>query len=416
MPDQTALPSPAQRMPRATRRPQQPRSGRETAARLLLTALLAASAGAHAAAAPRLAAAGAAAMPTLQTQPGTEAAGLPLPGQLRAPWWMAFDDATLNLLVHAAQHRQAALAALQHGPADLPAAQQVDQARRQVVANYLGVRVLSARWLALKGVEQATQRQQQLLAASTPAGERAADERTELLAGLAQRRERVGLQQQALAAERAELLASLAGLCGLPAAELGDLLAPLLAQPQVPSFASAVPSKLPRSILRARADVAAAEAAVLRQLRSGGSHPHEVVVRMQQPEGWIDAEADRPIRTVATVAGAGAAPMPADPELEQFNQLLDQAAQEVTQDLRTLAERARLQSERAQLAEASRAAFQAARERLKTGEVSELQVLEQYQHLLVESDRFAAACGELAMAWLRLVASTGASEQVLVRR
>lgn len=416
MTDEIALPPPAHRLPLVARRPRDARVGRGTAARLLIAALWAASAGAHAATAPRPAPAGATAMPPMQALPAAETAGPPTPAESTAPWWMAFDDATLNLLVHAAQQRQAALAPLQNGPADPPAAQQVDDARRQAVASYLGVRVLSARWLALNGVAQAALRQQQLLAASTPADERAAGERAALMATLSQRRERVGLQQQALAADRDALLASLASLCGLPTAELGDLLAPLLAQPQVPSFASAVPSKLPRSILRARADVAAAEAAVLRQLRSGGSHPHEVVARMQQPEGWIDAEADRPARAVAAVARAGAAPTPADPELEQFNELLDQAAQEVTQDLRTLAERARLQAERAQLAEASRAAFQAARERLKTGEVNELQVLEQYQHLLGESDRYAAACGELAMAWLRLVASTGASEQVLVRR
>lgn len=328
------------------------------------------------------------------------------------PWWMAFDDATLNLLVWSAQRRQAGLAALQTvADAGMPE-RLVDDARRQAVASYLGVRVLSARGLALDGVASAAARQQQLLAASTPADARAAAERSELLASLALRRERVGQQRQALAVDRDALLQQLATLCGLPTAQLGDLLSPLLAQASVPSFGSAVPAKLPRSILRARADVAAAEAAVLRQLRSGSSHPHEVVARMQQPEGWIDAHAD---------TAAGSPPvLPAaatdTPELIELNALLDQAAQEVAQDLHALAEQARLQTERAQLADASRTAFLAARERLKTGEVSELQVLEQYQRLLAESDRYAAACGELAMAWVRLVASTGASEQVLVRR
>lgn len=413
MPEQTAPLPHAHPLPATIRRHGDPRTRGGTVTRLLLViALAGASAGGHAAAAPRASPTGATVTPPLQA-PTAETADPLFPAATTGSWWMAFDDATLNLLVHAAQQRQVALAPLQNGPADLPAAQQVDDARRQAVASYLGVRVLSARWLALNGVAQAALRQQQLLGASTPADERAASERAALMTTLSQRRERVGLQQQALAADRAELLASLASLCGLPPAELGDLLAPLLAQPQVPSFASAAPSRLPRSILRARADVAAAEAAVLRHLRSGGRHPHEVVARMQQPEGWIDAQADLPARAVAARSHP---PLPAEPELEQFNQLLDQAAQEVTQDLRTLAERARLQAERAQLAEASRAAFQAVRDRLKTGEVSELQVLEQYQHLLGESDRYAAACGELAMAWLRLVASTGASEQVLVRR
>jgi hypothetical protein len=348
--------------------------------------------------------------PPFDDLPGLAAAP---PTERDTPWWMAFDDATLNLLVLSTQQRQAGLAALRSTAGATAPAWQVDDARREAVASYLGARVLSARWLALNGVANAAARQQHLLATSTPTDPRAAAERTELLDRLALRREQVGQQQQALATERNRLLEVLATLCGMPAEQLAEMLSPVLAQPGVPSFASAVPSRLPRSILRARADVAAAEAAVLRQLRSGSGHPHEIVARMQ-PAGWIDAQAH---------AAPGAAPPPVTPgtaaetpELEEWHALLDHAAEEVTQDLRTLADRARLQSERARLADASRVAFLAARNRLSTGETSELQVLEQYQHLLSESDRYAAACGELAMAWLRLVASTGASDQVLVRR
>lgn len=392
---------------------------------LTLAALAASATPAHAAASP---AANAGAGPTTAAWEAAPARAM-APGATPAPWWMAFDDATLNLLVHAARQRQSGLQALQTGAqgglsegardGETPA-EQADAVKRQVVASYLGARVLSVRWLALNGVRNAADRQRQLLAAAVPAaGSTSATPdpgTTEALASLRQRSERVGQQQQALAGQRGELLQTLATLCGLPTAELTELLAPALAQSSVPTFGSEVPAKLPRSILRARADVAAAEAAVLRSLRSTGSPQHAVLAHMQQPPGWIDADGDATAGGAPLALKTALAPAIPHPELDALNTLLDRAAQEVAHDLRSLGERARLQAERAQLTDASRQAFFAARERLKTGELNELQVLEQYQRLLSESDRYAAACGELAMAWLRLVASTGASEQVLVRR
>lgn len=326
-------------------------------------------------------------------------------------WWMGFDDATLNLLAHRAREREGGLARLTPGsPAE--AAERADFTQRQVVASYVGARVLSARWLALNELATATARQVALLQASTGADNRAGAERQELMATLALRAERVAQQQAALALQRAGLLQQLATACGMEPGELGEVLAPVLARSDVPSFGSAVPARLPRSILRSRADVAAAEAAVVRSLRSAGSPQHELVLRMQQSAGWID-----PDRGDAAAAVPGAAGSPTTrPEFEELDALLAQATQEVAQNLRTLSERARLQAERAQLADASRQAFLAARQRLEKGELSELLVLEQYQRLLSESDRYASACGELAMAWLQLVASTGASTQVLVRR
>lgn len=411
------MPSPA--LPRPCPAPS---TGRRTPARLptwlLALATAAAAATAQAAASP---VAGSGKAPSLAAWEAAPATPPRASAGVSAPWWMAFDDATLNLLVHWAQQRQAGLQALQ--PADGDGAtpgERADDTRRQVVASYLGARVFSVRWLALNGVRNAADRQHQLLTAAAGASPAAAPpsaDHSELLASLRLRSERVGQQQQALATQREALLQNLASLCGLPTGELGDLLAPALAQSSVPTFGSAVPAKLPRSILRARADVAAAEAAVLRSLRGSGSPQHAVVAHMQQPAGWIDADGETQAAAPAlALKTAAAAPAPTNPELDELNALLDRAAQEVAHDLRSLAERARLQAERAQLADASRQAFFAAREQLKSGELNELQVLEQYQRLLAESDRYAAASGELAMAWLRLVASTGASEQVLVRR
>lgn len=354
--------------------------------------------------------------------PGWEMPASVVASKPSAPWWMAFDDATLNLLVHWAHQRQTGLQALQRTGEQETATpgERADEARRQVVASYLGARVLSARWLALNGLRHASERQLQLLAsapAAAPAAAARPVDNAELQASLRQRSDRVAQQQQALAAQREGLLQTLASLCGLPTNELGELLSPALAQASVPAFASTVPARLPRSILRARADVAAAEAGVLRSLRGTGSPQHVILAQMQQPIGWIDAEGEvsaaAPALAIKTALTASDA---THPELDELNALLDRATQEVAHDLRSLAERARLQAERAQLADASRQAFFAAREQMKAGELNELQVLEQYQRLLAETDRYASACGELAMAWLRLVASTGASEQVLVRR
>lgn len=105
-----------------------------------------------------------------------------------------------------------------------------------------------------------------------------------------------------------------------------------------------------------------------------------------------------------------------DRDAEHPAPIADEGSEEVAQDLMDAGRARPAAAERAELADRSRRAFLAARDRLKTGETTELQVLEQYQRLLAESDRYADACGELAMAWVRLVASTGASEQMLVRR
>ena len=337
------------------------------------------------------------------------------------PWWMAFDDATLNLLVHAAQQREAGLATLRPSamPGESGAELERDLVRRQVVGSYVGARVLSVRWLALNGLRDAAERQLQLLqAAPAPAaGLRASAEHAATLASLRQRSERVQAQQQALADQRQALLKTLAELCGLPADDLGDQLAPALSQTRLPAFGSAVPPRLPLNIVRARPDVAAAEAAVLRSLRSSGGSAslHSLVARMQQPEGWI--EADQVIIDPSTQRPSADMPHAAadTPLLDEWRHRVDQAAQEVAHDLRALSDTARAQNEGAQRADLSRQAFVHARDQLKAGQGSELQVLEHYQELLAESDRHAAASGELAMAWVRLVASTGASEHVLRR-
>jgi hypothetical protein len=349
------------------------------------------------------------------SQAVTEAVELAETASATAPtaWWMAFDDATLNLLARWAREREGGLARLAT-TSPLAAQAQTDATLREVVASYVGARVLSARWLALNGVATATERQITLLRAADAADPPTRAERQELIATLDQRRENVARQQQALALQRAGLLQGLAGACGVDPAELGDLLAPVLARSDLPFFGSAVPARLPRSILRARADVAAAEAAVVRSLRSASGPQHEWVLQMQQSAGWIDpARGDAEGEVAVGVTDPSAT---ARPEREALDALLAQAAQEVAQNLRTLNERARVQAERAQLADASRQAFTNARQQLAQGQLSELLVLEQYQRLLAESDRYASACGELAMAWVQLVASTGASPQVLVRR
>ena len=352
----------------------------------------------------------------------------PLPARVpgsehTAGWWMAFDDATLNLLVHAAQQREAGFATLRPSalPDEAPAAPSADQVRRQVVGSYVGARVLSVRWLALNGLREAADRQVQLLQGSPlapadkPQAQAVNAEREATLASLKQRSERVKAQLQALAQQRQDLLETLAALCGQPADELSERLSPVLTQTSLPAFGSAVPPRLPLNIVRARPDVAAAEAAVLRSLRSSGSPAHQLLARMQQPEGWIEPD--------AVIAGSSPQARPAaqrvdeaeTPALDEWRQRVDEAAREVAQDLRSLSDSARLEAERAQLAEASRQVFYRAREQLKAGQGNEFQVLEHYQQLLAESDRHAAATGELAMAWVRLVASTGASEQVLRR-
>ncbi len=350
-------------------------------------------------------------------------------------WWMAFDDATLNLLVQRAAERERGLASLAGTGGDTQGVE------RQVVAAYLGARVLSARWLTLNGVREAADRQRQLLTVgsgrgtdggepvppATTSATRPAQQAT--LNTLDARLRTVEQLQAGLAGERDRLLSALAAHCGIEPVDLADMLAPVLSKVQVPVFASGVPSKLPRTILRARSDVAQAEAAAQRSARLSGQQQAQVVDWLREAQGWIEPVAVPSMRkvssapqsidpdTTSTARSTSEAPAPtqATPELDALRRLMAQATQEVAQQLRQLNERAADLAAESQRADTTRLAYLAARDRLKTGEVTEWQVLEQYQQLLAASDRQAAAGGELALAWLKLVASTGASDQVLVR-
>lgn len=362
------------------------------------------------------------AVPAHAAVPGSAAAASLAPDRavpVRAPavlqrnraWWMAYDDAGLNLLVRRALEREHGMARLVR-TVSTPGAADVD---REVVAAYLGARALSARWLALQGVLAASERQTQLLdTLATGAAPTSATPSAQ--AALRYRREQVVQWQGAVAAERTRLLELLAARCGYDSADLADMLAPALSQPAVPAFGSGVPTRLPRGILRDRSDVALAEGAAMRAAHLGGDRPLRMAESLREVEGWIEPQAGPldPAAAVGTGLGAGSAD-DAPPELAELRSVISVAAREVARDLRALTDRATEQATLARHAETNRLAYLAARDRAKTGELSEWQLLEQYQQLLVATERHAAASGALALAWLHLVASTGASPQVLQR-
>jgi outer membrane protein TolC len=373
-------------------RPNARGQGRGPAAALLLAAALAASPSARASV-PR-------ALPAPDM--AAPSSGQALPSQ--KAWWMAFDDAGLNLLVGRALERERGLAKLVRGDQG----EASPEADRAVVAAYLGTRVLSARGLALQALLVATERQRELLDADDAAASRS----TEARAALRARQTQIVQWQQALAAQRGQLIELLAERCGHEPGELAEMLAPALSQATVPAFASKVPDKLPRGILRERPDVAQAEAAVLRSARLDGEQQLRMAQTLRAVQGWIEPQP--PTRP----AGAAQARQASDaeaPELDELQGLLLHAEQEVGRDLRQLADRAQVQAALASEAEARRLAYLAARGQARPGAADEWQTLEQYQQWLLAHERQAAASGELALAWLQLVASTGASAQVLWR-
>ena len=166
------------------------------------------------------------------------------------PWWAGFNEAPLATL------QDAALAfALQHR-AQAPLA-----ADTELAAAYVAARVLSVRW-------QLAQQRVESLPAQTSA--RADAERFAL--ALLQQRERV--------------VALLARWCGMDETALARVMAPALAMRELPLFDATAPTRLPRAILRARADVGAAEQRLLLARKSAGA-AQAAPPGMQVLAGWI---------------------------------------------------------------------------------------------------------------------------------
>jgi outer membrane protein TolC len=59
--------------------------------------------------------------------------------------------------------------------------------------------------------------------------------------------------------------------------------------------------------------------------------------------------------------------------------------------------------------------FKRSKVRMSRGDMSEVQMLEDFQGLMLDRQRLAAADGELAIAWIALIASLGSQAPVVLR-
>lgn len=151
-------------------------------------------------------------------------------------WWASLGEAALNSLVAAAQRRARAASSARAGDAADGA-----PVEGQTAALYVAARAASVRLMMARSLQDSLARQKQLIMHQPPT--RAA------AAGLARLDANAELAQalvQHLAAQKAQLVASLAELCGVPAAELARVLQPALANPVAiavaPAFAAVPPA------------------------------------------------------------------------------------------------------------------------------------------------------------------------------
>ncbi|MFM9926430.1 hypothetical protein VLK31_25810 [Variovorax sp. H27-G14] len=281
------------------------------------------------------------------------------------PWWAGFEDASMNRLMTASRGTGAS----------------------GVAAAYIALKVKTLELVYLENTRAAVVRQTALLQGSTQAHDDFAKQ-------LAAREAGANHTITTLKAQRKSYIAYLAAQCQLSEAALNALLADALQDKSLPRFAAEVPRELPMAVLSNRSDIHLA--AALYDADAG-----------TLPNGTISGG------TTDAADATDEAPdidMPAQPqsaEYAQYAQVVTQARDQVAGALRHL----QMQSDIANTAYArvadARADFEAAKQRRDRGEISELQLMEDFQGLLLDLHVLAAANGELAMAWVVFMGSIG---------
>lgn len=281
------------------------------------------------------------------------------------PWWAGFEDESMNRLMAASRAT----------------------ATSGVAAAYIALKVKTLELVYLENTRAAVVRQTALLQGSTLAHDDFAKQ-------IAAREAGADHTIATLKAQRKSYIAYLAAQCRMSEAALNALLADALQDKSLPRFAAEVPRELPMAVLANRSDIHIA--AALYDADAG-----------TLPNGTISGG------TTDATDEAADIDMPAQPQsaqskqYAQYAQVVAQARDQVAGALRHL----RMQSDIANTAYArvadARAEFEAAKQRRDRGEISELQLMEDFQGLLLDLHVLAAANGELAMAWVVFMGSIG---------
>lgn len=293
-----------------------------------------------------------------------------------SPWWLAFESETLNTLVAEASSSAASTARL-----DLPAAEV------RVSAAYVGLLVQTLSLTYIDSARAAARRQSELIAASPAPHDDFSKE-------LKQREVGATASMKKIDAQREAQLAFLAARSNLSREKLRKAIADEVAARKQPRFALPLPQAVPAVLLANRDDIQLAAALY-------GIDPQASL------GGTIDAAEEDPGED-SQEAGADL------PGYPLFPDAVAQGRAEVAQALRKLRATSAAAADASRRAGEARALFEQSKTLMSRKEMSEVQVLEDYQALMLDLQRLAVSNGNLAIAWIGLMASLGSRTPVVL--
>jgi outer membrane protein TolC len=253
----------------------------------------------------------------------------------------------------------------------------------QVAAAYITARVDQLSLMLIEQAQGAFSREDALLAKQVrmptlqAAGRRSLQQRMDAAAAAA----------QSHTARRNDALALLATLCGMQPPDLMARIGPALRNEKLPRFVAPVPHALPAALLMQRADVALASA--LYHL-----DPQPLL------DGWIEPD--------ESAAGTDGARASADaPVGEPLVQVIARAQREVAQAMAEVVRRNQAAAVLYERAAASRLSVEKLQTGSRTDGGSELELLEDYEQLLLHSQQLTSASADLALTWIKLLYRLG---------
>ena len=292
-------------------------------------------------------------------------------------WWSGFGDPILDRLIAAAS---APLSSAE--PAKpLPAM----RAEVAVALTYIALNVETLSLRYIENARSAAARQSQLMQESKPLHD-------DFEMQLAQRRANADEAIRRIKAQRESHIALLAARCRLSEAALKDLVNGALQGKALPRFASPVPSELPMALLANRDDVELAASLY-------GIDAASTLEGVIAAAGPSDAGEPDP-------AEHGSAGYPLYPRV------VEQAHREVSDALLSL----QSQSDATQAAYrrmlGAKDGFELSKARHDRGQLSEIQLMEDLQGLMLALQRLAVANGDLAVAWIAFMGSLGGDTSI----
>jgi outer membrane protein TolC len=291
------------------------------------------------------------------------------------PWWLAFESETLNTLIAEAGRNAASAASANSAERlDAPAVE------IGVSASYVALLAHTLGLTYIDSARAAARRQSQLIAASPAPHDDFSRELTRREAGATASMKKIEVQREAQ-------LAFLAARSSLPEEKLQKAIDDEVAARKQPRFALPLPEALPAVLLANRDDIQLAAALY-------GIDPQTRL------DGTIDAAEEDPDEG-DRVAGADLSGYPL------FSDAMAQGRAEVSGALRKLQAASAAAADANRRAREAKGLFEESKTRMSRGEMSEIQVLEDYQGLMLDLQRLTVSNGNLAIAWITLMASLG---------